>query len=548
MATLVTDYREFNIGLAGLAVVMILFAVAAANRFGRTSADDSCFTAANGCYCENISRRSESAPAVLMPQARRAAIKQPMNTWSNVGFIGFGLATLWWIGWERRGSRSRLSNRMTQTAFYPAAFGFMTIFMGPGSMFFHGSLKQWGGWLDSVSMYLFMSFILVYNLTRFWDWPRWAWGLCYAALNVLFALLAGIFHEQSTAFFAVLGGLALVTQAMVAHTNRIGTASSGHWWFFAGVVSFLVAFVIWRLSWTGGPLCAPRGFQGHAVWHVLTAFTVFCVYKYFRAESRVVVTVPKVLRVLVGVVLGGGLAAGAAYLGMQSVEAGETATVIVAVLLGVLGATYAAIALGYNVYTFRVMSALGLLLDVTWSILNTAAGLIVWIPAALISGAKFQTPDPNSRRSGSFVYDKNPRGGGFDATTIGTVIGGGWSSHEEIHVWQARIFGPFYMISYVLSYVLNLIFRLLTFRKSNLVTEPYHRICFEDWAYWAGAMTGSKIKWGAWIGGFFLCLLYVSLILMIIVGAAVGMMPLLVAGIVGLALYSLIRALLPGSH
>ena len=97
-----------------------------------------------------------------------------------------------------------------------------------------------------------------------------------------------------------------------------------------------------------------------------------------------------------------------------------------------------------------------------------------------------------------------------------------------------------------MAFVLNLIFRLLTFRKSNLIMAPYHRICFEDWAYWAGAMTGATIKWGAWIGGFFLCVLYVGLVLMVILGAALGMTPLLVAGIVGLALYSLIRALLPG--
>lgn len=548
MARVIRDYREFAIGLAGLAAVMIAFGLAAGNRFGSRTADDSCFTADDGCYCENISRPNPNARAVVMPQARRALIRQPLNTWSNLGFIGFGLAMLWVIGWERAGTPSRLANRMTQTAFYPAAFGFMTIFMGPGSMFFHGSLKRWGGWLDSVSMYLFMSFILVYNLTRFWNWPRPAWGVAYAGLNLLFAWMAWIFREESTNLFAALGGLALISQVMVARTDRIGTATSGHWWFFAGVVSFLLAFTIWRLSWTGAPLCAPRGFQGHAVWHVLTAFTVFCVYKYFRAESRVVSPLPKVLRILVGVVLGGGLGAGAMYLFLQALGAGVTASAVVAAISGALGAAYAGLALAYNVYTFRFMSALGLVLDVTWSLLNTAAGLLVWIPAAAISKAKFLTPDPDSRRSGCFVYDKNPRGGGFAATTIGTVVAGGWSSHEEIHVWQARIFGPLYMITYVLSYGLNVLFRLLTFRKSNLITEPYHRICFEDWAYWAGALTGRKIKWGYFVAGFFLCVLFVGLVVMVIVGAATGTVPVLVTGIVGLVVYSLVRALLPPSH
>jgi hypothetical protein len=333
---------------------------------------------------------------------------------------------------------------------------------------------------------------------------------------------------------------------MVAYTTKIGTAKSGHWWFFAGVTSFLIALSIWRLSWTGGDLCAPRGFQGHAVWHVLSAVTVFCVYKYFRAESRVVVNLPVFLRIVIGVVVGGGLAFLAGSLVMQALDASNTATLAVAIILGVLGATYAAIALAYNVYRFRVMSAIGLALDVTWSLVNTTAGLIVWIPAALISGASFQTPDDSSRRSGSFVYDKNPRGGGFDATTIGTVIAGGWSSHEEIHLWQARLFGPAYMVVYVVAFVLNLIFRLLTFRKSELIVAPYHRICFEDWAYWAGATAGGKIKWGAWIGGFFLSVLYLGLVLMVVLGAALGSTAVLVVGIIALSTYSLIRALLPG--
>jgi hypothetical protein len=102
------------------------------------------------------------------------------------------------------------------------------------------------------------------------------------------------------------------------------------------------------------------------------------------------------------------------------------------------------------------------------------------------------------------------------------------------------------MLTYVIGFVLNLVFRLLTFRKSHLIMAPYHRVPFEDWAYWAGASTGAAIGWGAWIGGFFLCVLYVGLIVMIAAGVALSLTPLLVAGIVGLALYSLIRALLPG--
>src|SRR5262249_25670274 len=150
-------------------------------------------------------------------------------------------------------------------------------------------------------------------------------------------------------------------------------------------------------------------------------------------------------------------------------------------------------------------------------------GLLVWIPACKIAGAALSTSDSNTQRSGTFAYDKNPRdpsGAVYGATTIGTVIGGGWSSHEEIHVWQARLFGPFYFLIYGLSLVFNMAFRLLTFRTSDLGQESYYRVPFEEWAYWGGATSGDQISWGGWFGGLFLTLLYASLLALVTIGFA----------------------------
>ncbi len=73
---------------------------------------------------------------------------------------------------------------------------------------------------------------------------------------------------------------------MVAASWSIQTATSGKVWFWVGVGVFVLAFVIWFLSWTNGPLCDPNSpFQGHGVWHLLSAAAVGCLYKYFRAEE-----------------------------------------------------------------------------------------------------------------------------------------------------------------------------------------------------------------------------------------------------------------------
>jgi hypothetical protein len=125
------------------------------------------------------------------------------------------------------------------------------------------------------------------------------------------------------------------------------------------------------------------------------------------------------------------------------------------------------------------------------------------------------------------------------------VIGGGWSSHEEVHVWQARMFGPLYMPVYLLSLLLNMLFRLCTGKMSELSMQAYYRICFEDWAYSAGSTSGGHINWGWWILWFFLSSIYVSSVVLIFVGAFAGVVLLSILAAVGLVAYSLIRALTP---
>ena len=255
-----------------------------------------------------------------------------------------------------------------------------------------------------------------------------------------------------------------------------------------------------------------------------------------------------VLRFILGCILGAGVGFGTGYLlGDQVFQFDSSTSLIVAAVMGGIAGIYSAFALASRIYKLGFFSILGYIIDNTWSLLNSLAGLAVWIPAALITGAKFLSPTPDSRRSGTFVYDKNPRdpsGTVFLATTVGTVIAGKWSSHEEIHVWQARLYGPVYGLIYFLSFGLNCL-ALLPFRRNALMEDAYRRICFEEWAYWGGTTSGSVISWGGWIGGFFLTLLYCSLVLVIPIGFATQQTLLWIIGIGGLLVYSVVRALLP---
>lgn len=250
---------------------------------------------------------------------------------------------------------------------------------------------------------------------------------------------------------------------------------------------------------------------------------------------------------IIGFIVGVLLAAASYFVLMLPFGVKSSTALIVAAVCGVIGGVYSAIAFGKSIYAIAPLSLFGYFLDMTWSLLNTAAALLVWLPVSAAAGGTMKTPDSNSQRSGTFVFPNNPRGGGYAATTIGTVIAGGWDSHEETHVWQARLVGPFYMIVYITSFALNAVFRLVTLKTADIGKEAYYRIPFEDWAYWASA-GGASYSVAGWFGGFFLTLLYLSLILLIPVGFIIGNVWVWVAGIVGVVLYSLIRALAPRGH
>jgi len=256
------------------------------------------------------------------------------------------------------------------------------------------------------------------------------------------------------------------------------------------------------------------------------------------------------LGAILGFLAGGAAGAGSGLLTALLFDLDDTGRLVLIIACGAVGAIYSAIAFGNGIYRFRPLSILGWILDHSWSLVNTLGGLLVWIPACLITG-KFVPSNPDSQRSGTFVFDRNPRdpgGSTYGATTIGTVIGGGWSSHEETHVWQARILGPAYFLLYLISLILNILFRLFTFRVSDLTMEAYYRVVFEEWAYWGGETSSSTVHAGGWIGGFFLALLYATLIVLIPIGIASGQTIIWVIGIIGTAAYSLIRALLPRGH
>ncbi len=264
--------RRLGPFLIGVVVVLAFFAsMWVLSRDGYPGGPDECIRLGD-CYCEAL------GPGIAA---------QPANSWSNLGFAVIGLAVLLDAGRRRRGtSRLAFDDR------YVLLYGAIGLFLGLGSFAFHGSMRAWGGYLDVVSMHAFLAFILAYDLARIhrkaWPWFIGWFAALFAAFSAAVLLLP---PEHGKTLFGVFVGVTLLVEAAVSLPALrpwapVRIEARRMPWFWAGLGAFAAAYVIWNLSRTGAVWCSPTSLlQGHALWHVLSAVSVGCLYRYLRDEG-----------------------------------------------------------------------------------------------------------------------------------------------------------------------------------------------------------------------------------------------------------------------
>ncbi len=167
----------------------------------------------------------------------------------------------------------------------------------------------------------------------------------------------------------------------------------------------------------------------------------------------------------------------------------DTLGMIVTALFGILG-------LIHGIRLAQAESYFGagffaLIWDHLWSLPNTILGSVF----ALIT-LGIGIDQSHSHGTGRLVLD-NGIFADFD-TTIGNVTAGHIvDDHEGMHVWQARIFGPFLYPIWIVNYVINTVLPWWLFLTSPgpadfgkyFVCGVYPYTLFEIWAY---AVQGSK--------------------------------------------------------
>lgn len=198
---------------------------------------------------------------------------QPANTWSSFGYVMIGCLLL--VMPYGRDPASALSPLSART------LGVTAIIVGVGSGLLHATLTLWGQFFDVLGMYLVGSFLLVSAIARWRRIPDGAAVALYAALCASLVAVLLVLPEARRWLFAVLLVLAIVVELVFARGLRPGARVA---FFLGGLLATAIAFGIWILD-QEGVVCAPHSLlQGHAVWHLLGAASLWLSFCYYRSE------------------------------------------------------------------------------------------------------------------------------------------------------------------------------------------------------------------------------------------------------------------------
>ena len=160
--------------------------------------------------------------------------------------------------------------------------GLAIIIIGVGSAFYHASLTFIGQFFDVFGMFLLAAFMLVYACERIWD-LRLATTLgLYLVFNLFLSWLQIAIPDTRRYVFAIV----LIVALYFEYTFRLKAKPRIEVrWLRVGIGLLAIAYFIWILDNTGLVCFENSLLQGHALWHILGAVSVFFLHRYYTSEA-----------------------------------------------------------------------------------------------------------------------------------------------------------------------------------------------------------------------------------------------------------------------
>ncbi len=221
------------------------------------------------------------------------AVVQPSNTWSNLGFLIVGLLCLF-IGINDFKSREpNTNNLLVRYPTFSILLGISCIYLFFGSFMYHASLTYFFQKLDITGMYAVVISLIAYNVFRFFPIRYAKLRAKYRSshhiiitigvlLNVVF--FAGLWKVNVNILFPIvvllLIGMNVIYNVKQKHISKIYKHL-----FKLSTLVLLLSTMFWIFD-RENVLCSPTSiWQGHALWHILNALSIFLLYLCYRTEN-----------------------------------------------------------------------------------------------------------------------------------------------------------------------------------------------------------------------------------------------------------------------
>lgn len=209
-----------------------------------------------GCFCEAANSDSP--------------IRQTANTVSSLGFVFSGMLVMA----QRREGRFPFV--------YSIILGSSSVVTGVGSAFYHASLTFIGQFFDVLGMFLTAGFVLVYAWERIWTLRLKTTIGLYLLLNLCLGWIQILIPDTRRYAFAIVLVVALIFEAYYRRRKAPNIIVNK---LQLGVGLLAVAYIIWILDNTHILCMETSLLQGHALWHLLGAVSVWFLYEYYASET-----------------------------------------------------------------------------------------------------------------------------------------------------------------------------------------------------------------------------------------------------------------------
>ena len=199
-------------------------------------------------------------------------VVNPADTWSNLAYLAFGLMMI-------AAARAERSDTL-------ALFGPASILMGIFSLVYHASYSYFFQFFDFVGMFIFCFAVITANALRL-GWIGRDRRLHFYIVGVLsFSALVPVFSETSVpiqALVALLIAVILGQEFAMVRRRRPSDPPTRRLFFFVAL-ALLTAAGAASLADITRSWCEPTNhwIQGHAVWHVLSAASLYALFRFYQ--------------------------------------------------------------------------------------------------------------------------------------------------------------------------------------------------------------------------------------------------------------------------